>query len=117
MSVVKVAGGFAGGGRAATRRQTLVLGVKLADTSQPALDVVISLFFTLTSGRPLTVFSKQLVTVGEFPAALATLPGVNVGYAGGLGPLGCLVPGGQQVWSLTKFYSVDFSQSRISVKK
>ena len=93
MSVVKVAGGFTGGGRAATRRQTLVLGVKLADTSQHALDVVISLFLTFTS----TLFSKQLVTVTgvEFPAALATLPGVNVGYAGGLGPLGCLVPGGQ----------------------
>ena len=26
-------------------------------------------------------------------------------------------PKGPQVWSLTQFYSVDFSQSRISVKK
>ena len=58
--------------------------------------------------------------VGSQPAVMGI--GGDGGGGGGVGA-GQQVwvtrdgPDGKQVWSLTQFYSVDFSQSRIGVKK
>ena len=52
------------------------------------------------------------VEVGEGRELAAQKGGQNLTDSGS-----CPLPGWVQVWSLTQFYSVDFSQSKIGVKK